>query len=115
MPTYEYQCSACGHEFEEFQSFSEEPLKLCPKCKKKKLVRLIGTGTAILFKGSGFYETDYRSDAYKSAASADSKTADTKETKSADSASSGSSSTPKEPAAPAAKTSAKSSSKKSKS
>lgn len=110
MPTYEYQCSACGHEMEEFQSFSEEPLKLCPKCKKKKLVRLIGTGTAILFKGSGFYETDYRSDAYKSAASADSKTP---ETKSSDSSSKDStSSAAKE--TPAPKSTAKSSSKKSK-
>lgn len=113
MPTYEYQCSACGHELEEFQSYSEEPLKLCPKCKKKKLVRLIGTGTAVLFKGAGFYETDYRSDAYKSAASADSKTP---ETKAADSTSKDStSSTAKESApAPAAKSTPKSSSKKAK-
>jgi len=72
MPTYEYQCSACGHHFEEFQSFSEATLIKCPQCKKNKLERLIGTGTAILFKGSGFYETDYRSDSYKSAAKSDS-------------------------------------------
>ncbi len=71
MPTYEYQCNACGHRFDELQSFSDAHLKKCPKCKKNKLQRLIGTGAAILFKGSGFYQTDYRSDSYKSAASAD--------------------------------------------
>jgi putative FmdB family regulatory protein len=71
MPTYDYLCDACEHSFEEFQSMSEEPLKKCPKCKKKKLRRLFGTGAAILFKGSGFYQTDYRSDSYKSAAKAD--------------------------------------------
>jgi putative FmdB family regulatory protein len=71
MPTYEYQCNACGHRFDELQSFSDAPLKKCPKCKKNKLQRLIGTGAAILFKGSGFYQTDYRSESYKSAANAD--------------------------------------------
>jgi putative FmdB family regulatory protein len=71
MPTYEYECDACGHEFEEFQSMSDELLVKCPKCGKKKLRRLFGTGAAVLFKGSGFYETDYRSDSYKSAAKAD--------------------------------------------
>jgi putative FmdB family regulatory protein len=71
MPTYEYQCAACEHRFEELQSFSDEPLKKCPKCKKKRLERLIGMGAAILFKGTGFYQTDYRSDSYKSAAKAD--------------------------------------------
>lgn len=71
MPTYDYECAACGHTFEEFQLMTEEPLKKCPQCKKKKLRRLIGTGAAILFKGSGFYQTDYRSDSYKSAAKAD--------------------------------------------
>jgi putative FmdB family regulatory protein len=60
MPTYEYECSACGHRFDELQSFTEEPLTKCPKCKKNKLTRLFGGGGAILFKGSGFYETDYR-------------------------------------------------------
>jgi putative FmdB family regulatory protein len=73
MPTYDYQCDACEHAFEEFQSMTEEPLKKCPKCGKKKLRRLIGTGAAILFKGSGFYQTDYRSESYKSAAKADDK------------------------------------------
>lgn len=71
MPTYEYQCDACEHNFDEFQAMSEEPLKKCPKCGKKKLRRVFGAGAAILFKGSGFYETDYRSEAYKSAAKAD--------------------------------------------
>lgn len=68
MPTYDYQCDACGHEFEHFQRISEDPLKKCPECKKNKLNRLFGTGAAIVFKGSGFYETDYRSDSYKKGA-----------------------------------------------
>jgi putative FmdB family regulatory protein len=71
MPTYEYQCDACEHNFDEFQSMSDAPLKKCPKCRKSKLRRVFGTGAAILFKGSGFYETDYRSESYKSAAKAD--------------------------------------------
>jgi putative FmdB family regulatory protein len=66
MPTYEYVCDACGHDFEELQSFSDPPLTKCPNCGKKKLRRLFGTGAAVLFKGSGFYETDYRSESYKS-------------------------------------------------
>ena len=60
MPTYDYECKACGHAFEELQSFSEPLLTKCPKCKKNKLERLFGGGGAIIFKGSGFYETDYR-------------------------------------------------------
>jgi len=71
MPTYEYHCDACEHRFEEFQAMSEEPLKKCPQCGKKKLRRAFGTGAAILFKGSGFYQTDYRSDSYQKAAKAD--------------------------------------------
>jgi putative FmdB family regulatory protein len=71
MPTYEYQCDACEHQFEEFQSMSDEPLKKCPKCRKKRLRRLFGTGAALLFKGSGFYITDYRSESYKAAAKAE--------------------------------------------
>ncbi|MCI0640186.1 MAG: zinc ribbon domain-containing protein [Gemmataceae bacterium] len=71
MPTYDYECDACDHRFEEFQSMMDKPLKKCPKCKKPKLRRLIGTGAAILFKGAGFYQTDYRSESYKSAAKAD--------------------------------------------
>lgn len=68
MPTYEYRCEACNHTFEEFQSMFEEPLQKCPQCGKKRLRRLIGAGAAVLFKGSGFYQTDYRSEAYKAAA-----------------------------------------------
>ena len=71
MPTYEYHCDACGHDFEEFQYFSEDPLTKCPACKKKKLRRLFGTGASIIFKGSGFYETDYRSESYKAGAKAE--------------------------------------------
>ena len=71
MPTYDYLCDACGHKFEHFQSISDKLLKKCPKCKKSKLRRLFGTGAAVVFKGSGFYQTDYRSDAYKKDAQAD--------------------------------------------
>ena len=60
MPTYDYKCQACGHSFEELQSFSAPVLTKCPACKKNKLERLFGGGGAIIFKGSGFYETDYR-------------------------------------------------------
>ncbi len=60
MPTYDYRCDACEHEFEEWQSFTAEKLTKCPACKKNKLVRLFGSGAAIVFKGSGFYDTDYR-------------------------------------------------------
>jgi putative FmdB family regulatory protein len=60
MPTYDYRCDACGHEFEEWQSFTAEKLTKCPHCKKNKLQRLFGSGAAIVFKGSGFYDTDYR-------------------------------------------------------
>ena len=71
MPTYEYRCDQCGHQFDELQSFKDEPLKVCPKCHQESLRRLFGTGAAILFKGSGFYETDYRSEGYKKAAKAE--------------------------------------------
>src|SRR5438045_3055803 len=71
MPTYEYVCDACEHQFEEFQSINDKPLKKCPVCGKPKLRRLFGTGAAVLFKGSGFYETDYRSESYKAAAKAE--------------------------------------------
>jgi len=64
MPTYEYECEKCGHRFEVFQSMTEEPKKRCPKC-RSKVRRLIGTGAGMIFKGSGFYVTDYRSDSYK--------------------------------------------------
>lgn len=60
MPTYDYRCGACGHTFDELQKFSDPPLTKCPECKKSKLERLFGGGGAIIFKGGGFYETDYR-------------------------------------------------------
>ncbi len=72
MPTYDYECEACGHKFELFQSMKDDAIKKCPECKKLKLRRLFGTGAALMFKGSGFYTTDYRSDSYKKAAKADS-------------------------------------------
>ena len=75
MPTYDYACSACGHRFEEFQSMSAAALRKCPACKKLKLQRLIGTGAGVIFKGSGFYETDYRGDAYNQAKKQDSESA----------------------------------------
>jgi putative FmdB family regulatory protein len=72
MPTYEYACSACGHQFEEFQSIKSKPLTTCPSCKNKKVKRLISAGAGFIFKGSGFYITDYRSESYKAAAKSDS-------------------------------------------
>jgi putative FmdB family regulatory protein len=60
MPNYEYECRSCGHKFEKFQYMSEQPIKDCPACHKKTVKRLIGTGSGIIFKGSGFYATDYR-------------------------------------------------------
>jgi putative FmdB family regulatory protein len=73
MPTYDYVCSACEARVEYFQSMSEKPKRKCPKCGASKLVRQIGAGAGILFKGSGFYQTDYRSSSYNQAAAADSK------------------------------------------
>lgn len=78
MPTYDYRCNACNHEFELFQSMKDSPKRKCPACGKNALERLIGTGAAVLFKGSGFYETDYRSESYKKAAEAESKPTETK-------------------------------------
>ncbi len=78
MPTYDYRCNACGHEFELFQKMSDPIKRTCPTCKKRQLERLIGTGAAVLFKGSGFYETDYRSESYKKGADADKKAAESK-------------------------------------
>ena len=76
MPTYDYVCDACGHEMELFQKITEDPVKKCPVCSKNKLRRLFGTGAAIVFKGSGFYQTDYRSESYKKGAEADKKPKD---------------------------------------
>ncbi len=78
MPTYEYICESCGCDFEKFQTITAQPLRTCPKCGKKKLKRLIGTGAGIIFKGSGFYQTDYRSESYKKAAESENKTSDDK-------------------------------------
>ncbi|MBN9121584.1 MAG: zinc ribbon domain-containing protein [Planctomycetes bacterium] len=81
MPTYDYKCSACGHTFDELQSFSEPPLTKCPKCKKNKLERLFGGGGAIIFKGGGFYETDYRRAGEKPPAGETGPASESKETK----------------------------------
>lgn len=80
MPTYEYKCDACGTAFERFQSMSAAPVKKCPKCGKNKVRRLISTGAGLIFKGSGFYITDYRDKSYSDKAKAD--TGSTTETKS---------------------------------
>ena len=87
MPTYDYECDACGHTFELFQSINAKVKKKCPECKKMKLRRLFGTGAAVVFKGSGFYQTDYRSESYKKAAAADKKKQESS-SKSSDSSSS---------------------------
>ncbi len=71
MPTYDYECQACKHAFEKFQSITAKPIRKCPECGKNKVRRLLGTGAGIIFKGSGFYQTDYRSHSYKQAAEKD--------------------------------------------
>lgn len=76
MPTYDYECKACHHRWEMFQSIKSDPEKKCPKCGKRQAERVIGPGAGIIFKGSGFYQTDYRSSAYKKAAEADKKAAE---------------------------------------
>ena len=70
MPTYDYECQKCGHSFEAFQSMKDDALKECPEC-GGELKRLIGAGAGIIFKGSGFYQTDYRSDSYRRGAKKD--------------------------------------------
>ncbi len=82
MPTYDYECKACHHRWELFQSIKAEPEKKCPECGKKQAQRVIGPGAGIIFKGSGFYQTDYRSSAYKKAAEADKKASDSSNGKS---------------------------------
>lgn len=89
MPTYDYVCDACEHAFEEFQSIKDEPLRKCPACGKRKLRRLIGAGAAIVFKGSGFYQTDYRSKSYQSGAAAEKSNGSSSSTKSSETKSSG--------------------------
>ena len=71
MPTYEYACTACSHEFEAFQPITADPIRVCPECDEEKVERLISGGAGLIFKGSGFYITDYRSDGYKEAAKKD--------------------------------------------
>jgi len=88
MPTYEYVCEGCGCKFERFQSITAKPVRTCPECGQNKAKRLIGTGGGIIFKGSGFYETDYRSEDYKKAAEQEKKSAD-KDTTQKDSKSEG--------------------------
>lgn len=66
MPTYDYRCTACDHTFELFRSISQRQVRKCPECGKLKVERLIGAGSTVIFKGSGFYQTDYRSEEYKS-------------------------------------------------
>ena len=68
MPTYEYECRACGHKFEKFQSITAAPARTCPRCRKGRVRRLLGMGGALLFKGPGFYATDYRSSSHREAA-----------------------------------------------
>ena len=75
MPTYDYECDACGHEFELFQQMTASLKRKCPECGKLKLRRLVGTGAGVIFKGSGFYQTDYRGDSYRKDAEAEKKPA----------------------------------------
>jgi len=82
MPTYDYTCDACEHKWDEYQSIKAAPTKTCPECGKKKARRLISAGGGFLFKGSGFYITDYRSDSYKKSAAADTKPSSGGESKS---------------------------------
>ena len=70
MPTYEYRCTACSHKWDEFQSITAQPTRKCPECGKLKAERIISAGGGIIFKGSGFYQTDYRSESYKKGAEA---------------------------------------------
>ncbi|MBL8843438.1 MAG: zinc ribbon domain-containing protein [Planctomycetes bacterium] len=97
MPTYDYRCNGCGHAFEHFQSMSDPHLKKCPSCGKAKLERLIGAGAGLIFKGSGFYITDYRSDSYHEAAKKDGSSSAAADAKPA--APAGGASTPATPAA----------------
>ena len=77
MPTYDYECNACNHTMELFQSITAKHIRKCPECGKLKLKRLIGAGSTIIFKGSGFYQTDYRSEEYKSRQKAEEKSSST--------------------------------------
>jgi putative FmdB family regulatory protein len=81
MPTYEYVCEKCGHKFERFQAITARPIRKCPECGQSSAKRLIGLGSGIIFKGSGFYETDYRSESYKKAEKSEKGAPDTAEKK----------------------------------
>lgn len=78
MPTYEYACPKCGHQFEQFQSMRDEPLKKCPKCRKAGLKRLVGGGAGLIFKGTGFYITDYKNKSAGKKEGGDAKPAESK-------------------------------------
>ena len=106
MPTYEYRCDACDNKWEEFQSIKAEPTKKCPKCKKAKAARIISAGGGIIFKGSGFYQTDYRSESYKKGAEAAKKASDTSTATTSDSAKTDSGKTESKATPPAKKASA---------
>ncbi len=80
MPTYEYICDNCQHQFEQFQSIKARPIRKCPECGKLSVQRLIGAGAGIIFKGSGFYQTDYRSEGYKEAKKNEKKSSTDKDT-----------------------------------
>jgi putative FmdB family regulatory protein len=80
MPTYDYECEKCGHVFEQFHGMTAPGPKRCPVCKKGKIKRLVSTGGGLIFKGSGFYATDYRSEGYKKASKADQASSDAKPT-----------------------------------
>lgn len=108
MPTYDYICDSCGHEFEAYESIMAPARTECPECKLPKLRRKIGPGAAILFKGSGFYQTDYRSDSYKKAAEADKSSSEPAKPAADSKSSTESSSTPKSEPAKATPTTSKS-------
>jgi putative FmdB family regulatory protein len=114
MPTYEYKCRKCGYQFEEFQSITEKPLKTCPKKEcNGRVYRIISPGAGFLFKGSGFYETDYRSESYKKAAAAEKETsASSSSEKSKTESKSDATKSPSEKSSGAASSSSKKDSKK---
>jgi putative FmdB family regulatory protein len=107
MPTYEYKCSACEHTFERFQSITAEPVKRCPECGKAKVKRLLGTGAGLIFKGSGFYITDYRDSSYKEKAKSESSSSSSSGESKSDSSSSKAESKPASASKPASKSKSK--------
>lgn len=103
MPTYEYVCRACRHEFERFQPITSSPVRTCPKCGRKRVERKIGIGAAVLFKGGGFYETDYRSESYRKTEEAEKKESEKASEKASEKKPSESAKTTDSKVAPAAK------------